>query len=133
MQRHTYHVLGWALLIALSGLVASCTALDATRDAPEEEVQRPYRIQVDMTPDKAEAERLLSQIHTWWEDVPAAERPAPLVDAGLQPDIVWRQPYYRVRLGQFATRDAAEEALAAVKTRFSSAFIARERMPAARR
>lgn len=132
MQRYTYHVLGWALLIGLGGLVASCTALDATRDAPEEEVQRPYRIQVDMTPDKGEAERLLSQIHTWWEDLPAAERPAPLVDTGLQPDIVWQQPYYRVRIGQFATRDAAEEALTTVKAQFSSAFIARERMQAAR-
>lgn len=132
MRHCSYVAIGLVVLLGLSSLIASCTVLDATRDEQPAEERRPYRIQVDMTADKGEADQLLTQVRTWWDDLPDDERPTSLVDAGLQPDIIWRQPYYRVRIGQFATRDAAEEALAAVKAQFSSAFIARERVPAAR-
>lgn len=132
MQRNTYLVLG-LLLLGLSGLVASCAPLDTVRDEPDEpEEQRPYRIQVDMTSDKGEAEQRLAQVQSWWEELPDAERPAPLEDSGLDPDIVWQQPYYRIRIGHFTSREAAEEALSAVKEQFSGAFIAREQASASR-
>lgn len=129
MPRNIYVVFG-VLLLTLGSLVAGCAAPEATRDEPEE--QRPYRIQVHMTSDKQEADRRLAQVRSWWDELPDGERPAPLVESGLQPDIVWQQPYYRVRIGQFATREAAADALSVVKAQFSEAFIARERVPAAR-
>lgn len=130
-MRHHHIVLGCVLVLALSGLLASCTAPETAREEPAE--QRPYRIQVHMTSDKGEADRVLTRVRSWWEELPEEARPAPLEDSGLQPDIVWQQPYYRVRIGQFATREAAEEALAAVKEAFDGAFIARERVAATRR
>ena len=131
MTRRHYAIIGCVLLLGLSGLIAGCTAPEMAREEPIE--RRPYRIQVYMTPDKSEADRTLAEVHAWWDALPDEARPAPLVDGGLQPDIVWRQPYYRVRIGQFATREAAQEALAVVKEEFARAFIARERTPAARR
>ena len=130
-MRHTIAI-GVGLVLVLGSLAAGCAAPGTM---PEEEPveQRPYRIQVHMTPNKEEAERRLDQVRSWWSDLPEEARPAPLAASGLHPDIVWQQPYYRVRIGQFATRQDAQEALAAVREQFSDAFIARERISAARR
>lgn len=131
MRHNAYVLLGLTLLLGLGIVAASCSGPEATRE--ERTVQRQYRIQVHMTTEKEKAERMLAQVHAWWNQLPEAQRPSSLTASGLQPEIVWRQPYYRVRVGQFATRTAAEEALTAVKKQFSDAFIAPVRVPAARR
>ena len=133
MSRHTYIVLSLALLLTLGLLAASCSGPGTTPSPSEPEPQRTYRIQVHMTPDQAEAEQVAEQVRTWWRQLPADERPAALTDAGLRPEVVWEQPYYRVRIGRFPSRSNAEPALSAVRAEFGDAFLVPEQVPVTRR
>lgn len=123
---------GLALLLALGAVAASCSGPSATTPEPERP-QQTYRIQVHTTPDQAEAEQVAEQVRTWWQQLPEDGRPAPLTATGLDPEVVWQQPYYRVRIGRFASRAEAAPALDAVRARFGNAFLVPERLPAARR
>lgn len=130
---------GLALLFALSIVAASCAGPGTTTAPPDEpaapdetEPSAPqmYRIQVHMTPDQAEAEQVVDRVRTWWRQLPEGERPDPLVASGLDPEVVWQQPYYRVRIGRFAGRSEATPALDAVRAQFGDAFLVPEQMPA---
>lgn len=82
-----------------------------------------------MTDAKSDADQTVGRAMTWWESLPASERPEPLVSAGSLPvDVAWRAPFYRVRLGPFVSRDRAAAVLAAVRDAFPDAFIAPERI-----
>jgi hypothetical protein len=101
-----------------------------TAEAPPARPARPttrtvqgFRIQVVTTSEKAAADAHVEQVLAWWRTVPSAKRPAYLKSNDLPVEIKWQQPYYRVRLGGFATRDEAQRALALVQERFSKAFI----------
>lgn len=120
------------LLIALALFAASCTGPGpSASDEAERAPARQYRIQVYLTGDQAEAERVADQLRTWWQQQPADERPSALA-GHADPEVVWQPPYYRVRLGRFADRAAAEAALAAVPARFGEAFVVPVRPPTAR-
>jgi hypothetical protein len=123
MARHAYVVLTLALLLSLSVLAASCTGPGTTSEPEREAPRQVYRIQVHMTPEQDEAEQVAEQVRTWWQALPTGERPAALSTPGLSPDVVWQQPYYRVRIGRFTGRSEAAPALEAVRAQFGDAFI----------
>lgn len=86
-----------------------------------------YRIQIFSSKDKADADRELDGAVSWWhnqkvegylDDLYEGREASPPVY------MIFRQPYYRVRLGNFATRDEALRLLPTVQRRFPSAFIA---------
>lgn len=136
MPRFSHIALGLVLLIALGVLAASCSGPGTTPAPPDPEERAPqqaYRIQVYMTSDQAEAEQMAEQVRAWWRELPDDERPPALAASELAPEVVWQQPYYRVRIGQFTERSAAEPALSAVRAAFDDAFIVPVRLPAARR
>lgn len=83
-----------------------------------------YRIQVFSARDKQAAQDFREQVRQWWEN---NREEAPLSVLGEEPPIIveYSQPYYRVRIGAFATRDAAERALEFVRVEYPSAFPAR--------
>lgn len=83
-----------------------------------------FRVQVFSARDKQAAQDFQVQVRQWWEDHRAE---APTAVLGEEPPIVvqYSQPYYRVRMGAFADRDAAEEALAFVRSAYPNAFISR--------
>lgn len=139
----------WRALL-LTGLLLAVSACGTTRDttpeapapappvpterpappAPKERPARPvartlqgYRIQILNTAEKKSADRGVAEATAWWEDLPAPRRPDGLGQASLDVEVKWQQPYYRVRLGNFATRGEAEAALRAVTSRFPDAFI----------
>ena len=96
------------------------------RGRADEEIRRTvdgFRIQVFSARDKQAAQEFREKVRQWWkenkEDAPAA--------FGEDPPIVteYSQPYYRVRIGAFAERGVAEEALAFVSKRYPKAFISR--------
>ena len=127
---------GLALLIALSIIAASCSGPGtASQPAEREAPRQTYRIQVYMTADQSEAEQVAEQVQAWWQQLPAEDRPAALAASGLAPDVVWQQPYYRVRIGRFANRSEATPALESVRTQFDDAFLvpASAAPPASRR
>lgn len=126
MSRRASIILSFALLLTLGLLAASCSGPGTTPSPRETEPQRTYRIQVHMTSDQAEAEQVAEQVRTWWQQLPDDERPAALAGSSLDPEVVWEQPYYRVRIGSFPSRSNAEPALSAVRAEFSDAFLVPE-------
>lgn len=83
-----------------------------------------FRIQVFSARDKQAAQDFREEVRRWWEGNRDNAPPSVL---GEEPPIVveYTQPYYRVRIGAFADRNEAEEALKFVRRSYSNAFIAR--------
>lgn len=81
-----------------------------------------FRIQILSTEDKDEAEQQLSAAARWWENQP--EDAPDVFPEELPAYIVYRQPYYRVRLGDFTSREEAQKALQVVQRRYGDAFLA---------
>lgn len=83
-----------------------------------------YRIQVFSTQQKDAADELVNEVREWWTEN-QEDAPESLVEYGLSLDIEYRVPYYRVRIGRFATRQRAEDAIGFVRDEYPDAFIAR--------
>ena len=100
-----------------------------TPPAPRQPVTRTvqgFRVQVLTSDDKGEAEAALAEATTWWSGL--ADRPLGLDTPDAPVEIAWQQPYYRVRVGTFASRAEAERALPLLKRRFGKAFIVPDRV-----
>jgi hypothetical protein len=82
-----------------------------------------YRIQILSTQDKTAADKLWADAISWWQGEQEQEEPATTFPEELPVYIVFRNPYYRVRIGDFASRGAAQEALPTVSRRFTGAFV----------
>lgn len=88
-----------------------------------------YRIQLFQTRERDVAERAVEQATQWWRSRKEAGSRGDLFESNSAPVYnVWRQPFYRVRLGDFATEDEAEEILSDVRGRFDGAFIVPDRV-----
>ncbi|MFB6097882.1 MAG: SPOR domain-containing protein [Salinibacter sp.] len=116
------------------GLLLSCSVplLDQSSGptAPEPGT-RIYLVQLQLTEDKGRAAAILSQGQRWWENIPSSNRP-PLVP-GIPSStpavtIEWKAPYYRVRLGPFATEKQAQRVLEAARSSFPDAFVVPDRV-----
>jgi hypothetical protein len=83
-----------------------------------------FRIQVFSARDKQAAQDFRERVRQWWEEETAEVEGAAF---GADPPIVikYSQPYYRVRIGAFADREAAEQALSVVSQEYPNAFISR--------
>ena len=94
-----------------------------------------YRIQIYSTQDKRAADRQAEQAVAWWRELHhAGELDNLYFDEPTPPPVYqdFRQPYYRVRLGNFASRAEAQRMLPLVEQRFSRAFIAPDKVTLSR-
>src|SRR5690606_14842775 len=83
-------------------------------EVPADDVEREvdgFRIQVFSGEDRRAAEGVRAEADAWARDVRGQD------DAlrNLESDVLYQQPYYRVRIGAFEYRDEAEAALAFVR------------------
>ncbi len=92
-------------------------------DQGAERLVRGYRIQVFQSLDKEEAFEVESEILAWWQAISEEERPSALGTV-LPVYVRFHQPYYQVRIGDFTSREEAEEVLSLIASRFPGAFIA---------
>lgn len=83
-----------------------------------------YRVQVFSSNSRDSAERVRTQATSWWQGA-RSRAGAP---ASLEARVVYLQPYYRVRLGAFATREEADAALQLVRNEFPEAFLVADRV-----
>jgi hypothetical protein len=83
-----------------------------------------YRIQVFSAQDQEAAENFRERVRQWWQAV-EDNAPSDLFRDDVPIVIEYSQPYYRVRLGAFGQRNAAEKALEFVQDQYSGAFVAR--------
>lgn len=83
-----------------------------------------FRIQIANVPSKDAADEQVEAAIRWYAEQRAAGRTGGLFRAADAPVYtIYRQPYYRVRVGNFATRAAANQALGAVAARFPGALV----------
>ncbi len=94
--------------------------------APRRRTVQGFRVQIQQTPQKAQADQAVSRVSAWWRSLPPAQRPAGLNGKTAPVYVQWKQPYYRVRVGNFATRAAAEQALRKLAAQYPTAFIVPE-------
>ncbi len=97
-------------------------SVEAATQAVQQNVQG-FRIQVLSSVEKDVAIRQEEAIKAWWRSIPAGQRPAFFSDP-IRVYLGYRQPYYRVRVGNFSTRQQAETALAYLQDSFPESFIA---------
>lgn len=121
----------------VGGLLGACSGPAPESTGPSSEARpdaRHYHVQLRLTEDKARAAETLGRAERWWRNQPAADRP-PLAEASSSSDppatIVWKAPFYRVRIGPFATEAQAEAVLDAARSAFPDAFVAPDRPEAA--
>lgn len=122
------------LLLLLLMTLAACKTTDPTapRPSPEQEPPRGpvtrtvdgFRIQIGMWTERTDADAAVVEAVDWFRDLAAGNRPRYMSDGNgdLDVEVAWRAPYYRVRIGRFATRQEANQALSAVSRRFPEAF-----------
>lgn len=87
-----------------------------------------FRVQVFSTMDLNEAAATEDAVKEWWESIQAAD---PEAVAGLQEPAVYRffrQPYYRVRVGDFPNRTRADRMAKLLVGRFPGAFVVPDRV-----
>lgn len=86
-----------------------------------------FRIQVFSSVDKQAAQDFRSKVQQWWNN--NKNQAPPSVFASEPPiDVVYSQPYYRVRIGAFVRRGPADKALQFIRETFKNAFIARSQV-----
>lgn len=122
-----------SLLVGALLLMVSCmpahVASDTARDgeSARERPSKTYHVQVRTVEAKSEADRAVSDVMTWFDGLDRDERPLPLSRVSTVPvDVRWKAPFYRVRVGPFTSKEAAESVLQSVQRRFPDAFIAKE-------
>ncbi len=78
-----------------------------------------YRVQVYQSTDKADADARVTEAVAWWN---SRHQGTPEVYT------VFRAPYYRVRVGNYGTREAANTALRTLRARFPQALLVQDRV-----
>ena len=116
--------------VFLGGCSGPAPSADSSGTEPG---SRGYYVQLQLTEDKDRAEAILSQGLRWWNQQPASSRPSLVEDARSSDTAVsikWQAPFYRVRIGPFATEQQAETVLKEARATFPDAFVAPERADA---
>lgn len=90
-----------------------------------------YRVQVYSAQDKQSAEEFRERVRVWWNSSKDEAPDEPF--AGRLPIVVeYGQPYYRVRVGAYASREEASDALEFIQQEFADAFVARSQVTVTR-
>ena len=87
--------------------------------APQPRQVEGYRVQIFSSASQESAERIRTSALAWWETAQrSSSSPAEMAVV-----VTYLQPYYRVRMGGFATREEADQALAFVRQQYPEAFL----------
>ncbi|MFW5955155.1 MAG: SPOR domain-containing protein [Rhodothermales bacterium] len=93
--------------------------MEGSFSSGEARVVQGYRVQILSSVEKSEALEIEEEAKRWWRQ----EGRRGVMPEELPVYVVYRQPYYRVRIGNFTSRDDAQRALSAFESRFPGSFI----------
>ncbi len=85
-----------------------------------------FRIQVYSSQNRSEADAMFEEIMSWWINAYRSgelDEIYPYKAAEPPVYLVFRQPYYRIRVGNFATRAEANQFQEYIERRFPGAFL----------
>ncbi|MEM6647763.1 MAG: SPOR domain-containing protein [Bacteroidota bacterium] len=87
-----------------------------------------YRVQIFSSQNKQQADQIWGEAVAWWRNLPTPDQPDGYNPDGLDAEVVYMQPYYRVRLGNFTSRSQAQSLLGLLRARFDRALIVPDRV-----
>lgn len=93
-------------------------ATSTVRRDPSPRTVSGYRIQISSHRERAEANLALQETIEWWNLTREDEDPSV---APIYMD--WEQPYWKIRVGNFTSRQAANRLLTEVRKQFEGAFV----------
>jgi hypothetical protein len=97
--------------------------LEGRADAGVAQVVAGYRIQVFASTDRDAALALEESVKTWWDTLEPEAKDSLNVPEKLPVYNQFKQPLYRVRVGDFTLRSRAEELMAAMAGSFDTVFV----------
>ncbi len=97
--------------------------LESRADAGITQVVRGYRVQVFMSLDRDEAVTVEEDVRGWWSQLAAEELEEQDMPENLMVYNLFRQPYYRIRVGDFVQRADAERLMLLMFGRFKGASV----------
>jgi hypothetical protein len=97
--------------------------MDNRADAGIEVTLDGFRVQVFSTLEEAEAAAAEEAARALWEETIAAAEPGAQLPADLQVYRLFRQPYYRIRVGDFTDRAEADRVALLFASRFEGALV----------
>ena len=101
-------------------------SLDSASPTPRRR-QAGFRIQILATPDKREADQAVEDVLAWWRDFEERSIFDEIYEqTEVEPPIYqdFRDPNYRVRIGNFISQDNARRFLEVIKRKYDRAFVA---------
>lgn len=87
-----------------------------------------YRIQVFSSSEREEAVRVEDEVHRWLNGLPAERRAALGLPENVAVYSIYRQPLYRIRVGDFERRDDASRLVPALQRQFPGALVVPDRI-----
>ncbi len=84
---------------------------------------RGFQIQIHSTLEKSAAQSTADSAKNWWNGLDENEQRGMFGVKDLPVEIKWLDPYYRVRIGHFVSREEARAVLGKVAREFPAAFI----------
>ena len=90
--------------------------------------RRGYRIQVAFAREKLTADQAVEDIHSWLRRMRAENPQVEVFRSNIPVHNIYLQPYFRVRIGDFKTREEAEELLNQMIEEYPRAFIVVDRV-----
>lgn len=100
--------------------------MDGTIERPASRTASGFRIQVYSSQNRDEADAKVEEVMDWWRQQQASgdlQEAYPGNPTEPPVYLVFRQPYYRVRVGNFLSREEAQRFIDLVERRFPKAFI----------
>ncbi len=114
---HRYIAFGLLLVLA------SCSASQAPSQFITSLPARGFQIQIHSTQEKSAAQSAADSAKDWWNGLDETEQRGMFGVKDLPVEIKWLEPYYRVRIGHFGSREEARAILGRVAREFPAAFI----------
>lgn len=71
---------------------------------------------------------MVGRVLEWWEEEASVVGSRPMSTESSPVSVAWQAPLYRVRLGPFASREAADSVLTVAQEAFPEAFVRPERV-----
>jgi hypothetical protein len=100
--------------------------MDGAIERPTARTASGFRIQVYSSQDRREADAKVEEVMDWWRAQTADDRLGEVYPGHpIEPPVylVFRQPYYRVRVGNFLSRAEAQTFMDLIERQFPNAFI----------
>lgn len=113
------------LMFGLMLAMAACAGprQTARRLPPPPETMRGFQVQIFTTENKSSAEEMVTEALNWWASLDEDQKRILYGSTTMPVEVKWLQPYYRVRMGHFRSREEARGLLNRAVGQFPAAFV----------